>query len=376
MSANGNLALFETKAGKGRIVFKLFSLTILLCIFLIWLYRLMYVPRKGEAGRYAWIGMFISEVLFGLYWIITQIVRWNVVHRYPFKDRLSRRYEDKLPGIDIFICTADPILEPPSIVINTVLSVMAYNYPPEKLCVYLSDDGVSELTFYALLEASKFSKYWIHFCKKFAVEPRSPESYFALNIDLHGSVFEQEWSTIKKLYEDMKTRIASAVEKGHLSTEIKGQHKGFSEWNSKVTKRDHQSIVQVLIDGWNPNTVDIDGNPLPTLIYLSREKKPQCAHNFKAGAMNALIRVSSEISNAPIILNVDCDMYSTDPDAIRDALCFFMDEKQGQQISYVQYPQSYENITKNDIYSNARFPVLKACLPIALRISFPHFLCF
>ncbi|KAL2523792.1 Cellulose synthase-like protein E1 [Abeliophyllum distichum] len=319
----------------------------------------MHIPRTGEAGRYAWIGMFISEVLFGLYWIITQSVRWNVVYRYPFKDTLSRRYEDKLPAIDIFVCTADPILEPPSMAINTVLSVMAYNYPPEKLSVYLSDDGGSELTFYALLEASKFSKYWIPFCKKFAVEPRSPEAYFALNVDLNDSVFAQEWSSIKKLYEDMKTRIVSAVEKGCLSNEIKGQHKGFSEWNSKVTKKDHQSIVQILIEGWNPNAVDIDGNPLPTLVYLSREKKPQYAHNFKAGAMNVLIRVSSEISDAPIILNVDCDMYSNDPDAIRDALCFLMDEKKGQQISYVQYPQSYENITKNDIYSNAGPAIFK-----------------
>lgn len=44
----------------------------------------------------------------------------------------------------------------------------------------------------------------------------------------------------------MKTRIVSAVEKGRLSDEIKGQHRGFSEWNSKVTNKDHQSIVQVI----------------------------------------------------------------------------------------------------------------------------------
>lgn len=51
----------------------------------------------------------------------------------------------------------------------------------------------------------------------------------------------------------------------------------------------HSYVLQVLINGWNPNAVDIDGNPLPTLIYLSREKKPQCTHNFKAGAMNAMV---------------------------------------------------------------------------------------
>lgn len=81
--------------------------------------------------------------------------------------------------MDIFVCTADPRIEPPMMVINTVLSMMAYDYPPEKLTVYLSDDGGSDLTFYALLEASEFAKQWIPFCKRFNVEPRSPSAYFA-----------------------------------------------------------------------------------------------------------------------------------------------------------------------------------------------------
>ena len=36
-------------------------------------------------------------------------------------------------------------------VINTILSLMSYNYPPEKLSVYISNDGGSKLTFYALI---------------------------------------------------------------------------------------------------------------------------------------------------------------------------------------------------------------------------------
>ncbi|KAK7861057.1 cellulose synthase-like protein g1 [Quercus suber] len=42
-------------------------------------------------------------------------------------------------------------MEPPTMVINTVLSVMSYSCPREKLSVYLSDDGGSKLTFYALI---------------------------------------------------------------------------------------------------------------------------------------------------------------------------------------------------------------------------------
>ncbi|OMP07447.1 Cellulose synthase [Corchorus olitorius] len=86
---------------------------------------------------------------------------------------------------------------------------------------------------------------------------------------------------------------------------------------------------------------------------MAREKKPQYHHNFKAGAMNALIRVSSSISNAPFILNVDCDMYSNNSETIRDVLCFLLDEEKGHEIAFVQYPQSFAGLTKNDIYYSA-----------------------
>jgi hypothetical protein len=59
------------------------------------------------------------------------------------------------------------------------------------------------------------------------------------------------------------------------------------------------------------------------------------------------------ISNSPIIMNVDCDMYSNNSDSIRDALCFFLDEEMGHKIGFVQYPQTYNNVTKNDIYDNS-----------------------
>ncbi|KAF3659628.1 Cellulose synthase-like protein E1 [Capsicum annuum] len=351
-----HLPLFESKEARGRNMYKLFALTVLVGICLIWLYRLINMPSRGETGRLAWMLLFLAELCFGFYWIITQSARWHVIYQYPFKDRLSLRYnKEKLPGLDIFVCTADPIMEPPTLVINTVLSVMSYNYPPENLSVYLSDDGASQYTFYALLEASQFSRYWIPFCKRFSIELRSPAAYFehdACNLNDTSEVFAQQWFDTKKLYEDMKTRIEAAIESGSIPNEIKAQHKRFSEWNSKVTKQDHQSIVQILIDGRNHNMTDVDGNRLPTLVYMSREKKPNCPHNFKAGSMNSLIRVSSQISNAPIILNLDCDMYSNDPDAIQEALCFFMDKNQGHKIAYVQHPQRYYNATKNDIYGN------------------------
>lgn len=111
----------------------------------------------------------------------------------------KNRYENDLPGVDIFVCTADPTIEPPIMVVNTVLSVMAYDYPPEKLSVYLSDDAGSDLTFYALLEASNFAKHWIPYCKKFKVEPRSPEVHFRSESDKLEAYQAQHFASVKVL---------------------------------------------------------------------------------------------------------------------------------------------------------------------------------
>ena len=102
----------------------------------------------------------------------------------------------------MFVCTADATAEPPSMVASTVLSVMAYNYPAEKLSVYLSDDGCSDLTFYAMLEASSFAKAWLPFCRNFKVEPRSPEAYFRSAFEplFDGDVAKaKEWTSMKVL---------------------------------------------------------------------------------------------------------------------------------------------------------------------------------
>lgn len=79
----------------------------------------------------------------------------------------------------MFICTTDPDKEPPMSVVNSVLSVMAYDYPVGKISVYISDDGGSALTLFALTAAAKFARHWVPFCKKNDVVKRNPEAFFA-----------------------------------------------------------------------------------------------------------------------------------------------------------------------------------------------------
>jgi cellulose synthase A len=88
-----------------------------------------------------------------------------------------------LSPIDIFVTTADPIKEPPLVTANTILSILALDYPAHKISCYISDDGASMLTFEALQETAEFAQKWVPFCKQFSVEPRAPEKYFSEKID-------------------------------------------------------------------------------------------------------------------------------------------------------------------------------------------------
>ncbi|KAF3773699.1 Cellulose synthase-like protein E6, partial [Nymphaea thermarum] len=287
---------------------------------------------------------------FAVVWLFQQGFRWAPTFHHTHRDRLPAQ----VPAIDVFVCTADPVREPPTIVVNTLLSMMAYEYPVEKLAFYLSDDGGSELTFYAAVLAAEFARDWLPFCRKFQVEPRSPRVYFSMDMPLElgdNDGFRREYSQVKRKFDDMSDGIENAARSGSVPAEAKAKHKGFREWDSARNPRDHQTILEILLKG-NGEDVDASGNPMPTLVYLSREKRPGIHHHYKAGALNALNRVSSIISNAPLVLNVDCDMYSNNSESLLHAICFFLDPEKGNKIGYVQFPQSFNGITTNDLYAN------------------------
>ena len=77
----------------------------------------------------------------------------------------------------------DPLKEPPLITANTVLSILAVDYPVDKVSCHVSDDGAAMLTFESLVETADFARKWVPFCKKFSIEPRAPEFYFSQKID-------------------------------------------------------------------------------------------------------------------------------------------------------------------------------------------------
>ena len=108
----------------------------------------------------------------------------------------------------MFVPTANPVREPPIIVANTVLSLLALNYPANKLACYVSDDGCSPLTYFSLKETSKFAKIWVPFCKKYNVRVRAPFRYF-LNplVAAYDSEFRKDWKMTKVMSVVVLVRI-------------------------------------------------------------------------------------------------------------------------------------------------------------------------
>lgn len=64
-------------------------------------------------------------------------------------------------------------------------------------------------------------------------------------------------------------------------------------WPGNNTK-DHPGMIQVFLG--HSGGLDAEGNELPRLVYVSREKRPGFQHHKKAGAMNALVTCSVQVS--------------------------------------------------------------------------------
>ncbi|CAH9089289.1 unnamed protein product [Cuscuta europaea] len=298
-----------------------------------------------------WILALLCESWFTFIWVLNINSKWNQLETITYPERLLQRLEDgtvELPAVDMFVTTADSELEPPILTVNTVLSLLAVDYPTKKLTCYVSDDGASPVTLYSLVEASKFAKSWVPFCKKFNVAVRAPFQHFNGNptCPLHGSLeFQQEWEKMKEEYSILCGKIEDASEKTIF--DFTGEFLAFA----KIERRDHSPIIKVIWENKEAHNVhDEDG--VPSIIYISREKRPKHPHHYKAGAMNVLTRVSGVMTNAPFMVNVDCDCYANDPKVALRAMCLLLGAEDETDAGFVQFPQKFYAALKDDPYGN------------------------
>ncbi|KAK4405847.1 Cellulose synthase-like protein G3 [Sesamum angolense] len=290
------------------------------------------IENKDTALLLPYVLIFISELILSFIWLLSQPSKWKPTVRTVYPERLPG--DEKLPSIDVFVCTADPSKEPCLEVMNTVISAMALDYPPDKLHVYLSDDGGSLVTFQAIKQAWRFSKFWVPFCRKYKVKIGCPEAYFLTDESgpdgkCSSSQFVIEKKAIQKRYEEFKDSLEEIVAKTTTSV-----------------SRDHPPAIEVISHA-NGDRTDTDKEEhMPLLVYVAREKRPSQPHNFKAGALNVLLRVSAMISNSPYILVLDCDMYCNDPSSARQAMCLHLDPKLSQSWDLFSFHRNFTTSVK------------------------------
>ncbi|KAK4482800.1 hypothetical protein RD792_009970 [Penstemon davidsonii] len=335
-TASSSLPLNECRVLKTNLIINRLHMFLngsaILALFYYRATNLFRIIQTKETPIIPYLIVCISEFFLTALWVLHQAYRWRPVKRTVYPERLKD--DSKLPAVDVFICTADPSKEPSLGVMNTVISAMSLDYPPDKLSVYLSDDGGSWVTLEAMRESWKFAKWWIPFCRKYNVKNRCPEAFFAGVEDTLST--SSEFLDDKKEVEEKYQEFQDILEKNSVNAK------------SSVS-RNHAPTIEVMSDA--------KANALPLLIYVSREKRPGHPHHFKGGALNTLLRVSAVISNAPYFLVLDCDMYCGDPTSARQAMCFYLDPKISSQIAWVQYPQKFRNTSPYDIYDGRLHPI-------------------
>lgn len=389
-----------------------YRLIVLLRLVALGLFLAWRIRNPNTDALWLWGMSVVCEIWFGFSWILDQLPKLCPINRATDLECLKEKFErpsaenplgkSDLPGVDFFVSTADPDKEPPLVTANTILSILAVDYPVEKLACYVSDDGGALLTFEALAEAASYARLWVPFCRKHSIEPRNPESYFNLKGDATKNKvrpdFVRDRRKLKREYDEFKVRINSLPDvirrrsdACNAREEIKAKRAQMESgvefleplnvpkatwmadgtqwpgiWTTAVRdhgRGDHSGIIQVMLrppssdplygSAGEESTVDLAEVDirLPMLVYVSREKRAGYDHNKKAGAMNALVRASAIMSNGAFILNLDCDHYVYNSEAVREGMCFMM-ASQGENICYVQFPQRFEGIDPNDRYAN------------------------
>ncbi|XP_061369116.1 cellulose synthase-like protein G1 [Gastrolobium bilobum] len=300
----------------------------LVVVLLLFYYRITNLFYDNNTPTLPWILITIAELILAMLWFFNQAFRWRPVSRTVMTENLPS--DGNLPGLDIFVCTLDPEKEPTVEVMNTVISAIAMDYSPNKLAVYLSDDGGCPVTLCGIKEASEFAKVWLPFCNKYGIKSRCPKVFFSPMGEDEHFIRTDEFKAEEEMIKDKYNKMQKNIEKF-----------GSDPKNCCIVP-DRPTHIEIINDQ----------TEMPLVVYVSRERRPSVPHRYKGGALNTLLRVSGLISNGPYVLVVDCDMYCNDPSSAKQAMCFFLDPETSKDVAFVQFPQMFHNLSKKDIYDN------------------------
>lgn len=68
------------------------------------------------------------------------------------------------------------------------------------------------------------------------------------------------------------------------------------------------------------------------------------------------------MTNAPFMLNVDCDMFVNNPKIVQHAMCILLDSIGEKEVAFVQFPQQFYAVLKDDPFGNQMVLMFKVCV--------------
>jgi hypothetical protein len=79
------------------------------------------------------------------------------------------------------------------------------------------------------------------------------------------------------------------------------------------------------------------------------------------------------MTNAPFMLNVDCDMFVNNPKVMHHAMCLLLGFESESRSGFVQFPQMFHDGLKDDPYGNQykvliKVSLCKASIVLCLKI--------
>ncbi|KAK3125330.1 hypothetical protein QOZ80_7BG0603440 [Eleusine coracana subsp. coracana] len=391
-SGGGRPLLFSNKKVMASLLYP-YRVLIMIRLVAIFLFIGWRIKHHNSDVMWFWAASVSGDIWFAFSWLLYQLPKYNPIKRTPDLAALRRHNDDDLPdggsilpGIDIVVTTADPISEPVLYTMNCVLSILAVDYPVDRYTCYLADDSGALILYESLVETADFAALWVPFCRKHSVEPRAPESYFEKEGMIYTgrspSEFVKDYRHVQREYEKFKVRLETLPRIIEERSDVYKEGSAKATWMANGTqwpgtwvepaehhrKGHHAGIVEIVQEhpslnkpqqdqkkaSNNVTPLNFDGVDarLPMLVYVSREKSPSYEHNKKAGALNAQLRISALLSNAPFFINFDCDHYISNSQALRAAMCFFLDPREGDNTAFVQSPQRFENVDPTDRYGN------------------------
>ncbi|PZO38034.1 MAG: cellulose synthase [Pseudanabaena frigida] len=251
------------------------------------------------------------------------------------------------PTVDIFVTCYN---EPVEMVEETARAALAIEYPANKLCVYILDDGSSD-------------------------QMRSMSQRLAIE-DLRSPNIQAEAARIENERAELETRLKQLQELLPITKEADDFLKNVTESHPAVNFLQTLRDAFVIIGGKAKTGISVsdrlldeherleneirkkerESSALLRCRYIARTKIAGKPHHAKAGNINHAI--FSGDTNGSFILTLDAD-HIPKPQFLKRVLPYFFSYNQwtgkyeGNRIAFVQTPQDFYNLPEGDPYGHS-----------------------